>query len=60
MALGQGVLGLNHRKTFKNLLLQNHLAQMFEIFVALPCGLFQVCSNYGPGIKNGPASRVLG
>ena len=39
----QRVLGLNHRnrwKIFKNLLLQNHLPQMFEIrFVALPSGL---------------------
>ena len=43
MAPPQRVLGLNHRnrwKIFKNLLLQNHLPQMFEIrFVALPGGL---------------------
>ena len=40
MAPRQGVLGSNHRmhrNIFKNLLLQNHLAQMFEIwYVALP------------------------
>ena len=44
MAPPQRVLGLNHRNRwkifFKNLLLQNHLPQMFEIrFVALPGGL---------------------
>ena len=44
MAPPQRVLGLNHRnmwKILKNLPLQNHLPQMFEIrFVALPvCGL---------------------
>ena len=40
MAPRQGVLGSNHRNIFKNLLLQNHLAQMFEIlYVALPSGL---------------------
>ena len=43
MAPPKRVLGLNHRnrwKIFKNLLLQNHLPQMFEIwFVALPGGL---------------------
>ena len=44
MAPPQRVLGLNHRNRWKiflkNLLLQNHLPQMFEIrFVALPGGL---------------------
>ena len=43
MAPPKRVLCLNHRnrwKIFKNLLLQNHLPQMFEIrFVALPGGL---------------------
>ena len=35
----QRVLGLNHRKIFKNFLLQNHLPQMLEIsYVALPSG----------------------
>ena len=38
MAPRQGVLGSNHRNIFKNLL-QNHLAQMFEIwYIALPGG----------------------
>ena len=33
-----------HRQILKNLLLQNHLAQMLEIrYVALPSGLNQVC-----------------
>ena len=43
MAPPQRVLGLNHRNRWnilKNLLLQNHLPQMFENrFVALPGGL---------------------
>ena len=43
MVLCHRVLGSNHRnnrKIFKNLLLQNHLAQMFEIrYVALLGGL---------------------
>ena len=43
MAPPQRILDLNHRnrwKILKNLLLQNHLPQMFEIrFVALPGGL---------------------
>ena len=42
MVLRQGVLGSIteiHRKIFKNLLIQNHLAQMLEIwYVALPSG----------------------
>ena len=42
MALGQGVLGLNHRNTrkiFEYLLLQNHWAQMLEVgSVAWPSG----------------------
>ena len=57
----QRVLGLNHSnrwKIFKNLLLQNHLPQMFEIrFVALPSGLlpslfkprFKVQNGLTPG-----------
>ena len=57
MAPTQRNLGLNHRnrwKIFKNLLLQNHLPQMFEIrFVALPGGFYQVCSNQGSRVQNG-------
>ena len=32
MALPQGVMGLNNWKILKNLFLQNHLAQMYEIW----------------------------
>ena len=65
MAPGQGVLGSNLRNTQeymkKNLLFQNHLAQMQEIwYVALSSGLYQVCSNEGPRVQDGPVSGVLG
>ena len=60
----QRVLGLNHRnkfKIFKNLLLQNHLLQMFEIwFVALPVVFYQVCSNQGSRVQNGLAPGAPG
>ena len=46
-----------HRKIFKNLL-QNHLAQMLEIYCLVD--LYQVCSNGGPGVKNGSAAGGLG
>ena len=44
-----------HRNILKNLLLQNHLAKMFEIwYVALPSlHLYQVCSNEGPRVQDG-------
>ena len=52
------VLGLSHRnrwEIFKNLLLQNHLPKMLEIrYVALPSGLYKVCSNQGLRIQHGP------
>ena len=42
-----------HRNILKNLL-QNHLAQMFEIwYVAFPSALYQVCSNEGPRVQDG-------
>ena len=54
-----GVLGLNHRNTwkniFKNLFLQNDPAQMLEIyFIVLPSGPAKSLFNGGPGIQNGP------
>ena len=48
-----GILVLNHRNMEKNLL-QNLLAQMLEIsYVALPS--YQVCSNEGLRVQNGPS-----
>ena len=45
-----------HRKIFKILRLQNHLAKMLEIrYVALPSSFYQVCSNVGPSVQDGPA-----
>ena len=58
MVLRHGVLGSIleiHRKIFKNILLQNHLAWMLENrYVFLPGGLLQFCSNKGPRIQTGP------
>ena len=60
-ALCHGVLCSNHRNTlkiFKTLLIQSQLAQMLETWhVAMPNGLFQVCSNRGPSLKDGPGAR---
>ena len=43
-----------HRNILKNLLLQNHLALMLEIwYIALPSGPYQVCSNEGPRVQDG-------
>ena len=62
--LPREVLGLNHRDTLKmlkDLLLQNHLAQMLEMwYVALPGVLYQVRSNEGPMMHNGPYPRDTG
>ena len=56
MAPLQGV-SLNHRnrwKIFKNLLLQNHLPQMFEIrYVALPGGLLPSLFKPRSRVQNG-------
>ena len=56
MVLRQGVLGSIievHRKILK-LLLQNHLAQMLEIwYVALPSGPLFFFSNEGPRVQDG-------
>ena len=43
-----------HRNILKNLLLQNHLAQMFEIwYVALPSAPIPSFSNEGPRVQDG-------
>ena len=43
-----------HRNILKNLLLQNHLAQMFEIGMwHCLVHLYQVCSNEGPRVQDG-------
>ena len=50
-----------HRNIFKNLLLQNHLAQMFQIwYVALPSGPLPSCSNEGPRVQDDLWSVVVG
>ena len=63
MVLRQGVLGSIieiHRKILKNLLLQNHLAQMLEIwYVALPSGPLPISLKV-PGSKMAPRQGVLG
>ena len=52
---GQEILGSNHRNIFKNFLLQNHLAQMLEIwYVACLVVFYQVCSNEGPRVQDSP------
>ena len=59
--LWPGVLGSNHRNILKNLLLQNHLAQMFEIgYVALPSAPLPSCSNEGPRVQDSLWPGVLG
>ena len=65
MILRQGVLGSIieiHRKVLKNLLLQNHLAQMLEIwYVALPSGPLPIFVQMKvPGSKMAPRQGVLG
>ena len=43
-----------HRNIFKNLLHENHMAQMFEIwFVALSSAPIPICSNEGPRVQDG-------
>ena len=59
--LWPGVLGSNHRNILKNLLLQNHLAQMLEIgYVALPRALLPSCSNEDHRVQDGLWPGVLG
>ena len=65
MVLCQGVLGSIieiHRKILKNFLLQNHLAQMLEIwYVALPSGPVPIFIQMKvPGSKLAPCQGVLG
>ena len=65
MVLRQGVLGSIieiHRKILKNFLLQNHLAQMLEIwYVALPSGPLLISVQMKvPGSKMAPRQGVLG
>ena len=60
-----GVLGLNHRNTLKilkNLILQNHLAQMLDILYAiLPNSLSQILFKSRPaGSKMALPQGVLG
>ena len=48
----QGVLGLNHKKNYKNLFPQNHLPKGLEIwYVALPSGP-------SPSLMKVPASKM--
>ena len=59
MVLHQGVLASFieiHRKILKNLLLQNHLAQMLEIwYIALPSGPLSIFVQMKvPGSKMAP------
>ena len=65
MVLRQGVLGSIieiHRKILKNLPLQNHLAQMLEIwYVALPSGPLPISVQMKvPGSKMAPRQGILG
>ena len=65
MVLPQGVLGSIieiHRKMLKNLLLQNHLAHMLDIwYVALPSGPLPIFVKMkDPGSKMAPRQGVLG
>ena len=65
MVLRQGVLGSItgiHRKILKNLLLQNHLAQMLEIwYVTLPRGPLPISVQMKvPGSKMAPRQGVQG
>ena len=60
---GEGVLGSNHgmhRNIFKNLLLQNHLSLMLEIWYDAIIGEPQNCKNSGPGVQNVPRAAGLG
>ena len=62
MVLRQGVLGSIIEIHRKNLLLQNHLAQMLEIwYVALPSGPLPISVQMKvPGSKMAPRQGVLG
>ena len=65
MVLRQGVLGSIteiHRKILKTLLLQNHLAQMLEIwYVVLPSGPLPIFVQMKvPGSKMAVRQGVLG
>ena len=65
MVLRLGVLGSIieiHRKILKNLLLQNHLAQMLDIwYVALPSSLLpSFVQMKVPGSKMAPRQGALG
>ena len=59
---GGGVLDLTHRqKNIKKLFLQNYMALVLEIrYVARPMVLYQVNSNEGPRVENGPTQGFLG
>ena len=64
MTLGQRILGSNHKNTYKNIkrifffrttwlrCFKFGMLHFLEIFY--PVDFYQVCSNGGPGVKNGP------